>query len=60
MNIPDEGEPGSTERDHPRDAPPPGVPVSNERYEWLKQKARVVRTPRSKHQQEDPSGKKQR
>ena len=41
----------------PREAPAPGVPMSNEQYEWLKRKAKVVRTPPSKHKQEDPSAK---
>jgi hypothetical protein len=44
--------------DQPRGTPAPGVPVSNERYEWLKRKAKTVRTPRSAHSQEDPSGGK--
>jgi hypothetical protein len=42
----------------PRPAPAPGVPVSAERYEWLKKKAKAVRKPPSKHGQQDPSAKK--
>jgi hypothetical protein len=48
-------EPGGGEY---RPTPAPGVPVSDEQYEWLKRKAGIVRTPPSKHRQEDPSGKK--
>src|SRR5438046_10736059 len=39
----------------PRSAPAPGIPISKERYDWLKRKARVVRTPPSTYKQEDPS-----
>jgi hypothetical protein len=39
------------------DAPAPGIPMSEERYDWLKRKAQVVRTPSSKHKQEDSSAK---
>jgi len=56
--VPEEREPYELTRGSPRPAPVPGVPVSPERYEWLKKKARVVRKPPSKHGQEDPSGKK--
>jgi len=56
--VPEEREPHELTRGSPRPAPAPGVPVSPERYEWLKKKARVVRKPPSKHGQEDPSGKK--
>jgi hypothetical protein len=42
----------------PRGAPAPGVPVSPDRYEWLKRKAtRGGRGPRTEGQ-EDPSRKK--
>lgn len=60
MLIPDERESDEASRSEPRPAPAPGVPVSNEQYEWLKRKAKVVRKPPSKHRQEDPSGKRQR
>ncbi len=56
--VPDESEPDDTTRGEHRPAPAPGIPMSNEQYEWLKEKARVVRQPPSKHRQEDPSGKK--
>ncbi len=56
MRIP-ESEPDEKTRDAPREAPAPGVPMSDEQYEWLKRKAKVVRTPASKHRQEDPSVK---
>lgn len=54
--IPDERERDAPARRALRPAPAPGVPVSDERYEWLKEKAKTVRTPPSKHRQEDPSG----
>jgi hypothetical protein len=41
----------------PRAAPAPGIPLSNEQYEWLKRKAQAIRSPLSKHAQEDPSAK---
>jgi hypothetical protein len=41
-------------------APAPGIPMSSERYERLKEKAKTVRTPSSKHRQEDPSIKKEK
>jgi hypothetical protein len=44
----------------PRYAPAPGVPMSNEQYEWLKLKAKKVVRPRSEHSQEDPSGKRKK
>jgi hypothetical protein len=56
--VPEEREPHELTHGSPRSAPAPGVPVSPERYEWLKKKARAVRKPPSKHSQEDPSGKK--
>jgi hypothetical protein len=45
-------------RRKPRSVPAPGVPVTNEQYEWLKEQARTVRTPPSKHQQVDPARKR--
>jgi hypothetical protein len=45
-------------RRKPRSVPAPGVPVTNERYEWLKEQARTVRMPPSKHQQVDPTRKR--
>jgi hypothetical protein len=42
----------------PRPAPAPGVPVSDEEYERLKERAKTVRKRASKHIQEDPSEKK--
>jgi hypothetical protein len=41
----------------PKAAPAPGVPVSTERYEQLKHRAKTVRTPPSRHAQEDPGRK---
>ena len=40
----------------PHAAPAPGVPVSQERYEELKLKAKTAPLRRSKYSQEDPSG----
>ena len=42
-------------RGAPRPAPAPGVPVAAEQFELLKRKAKTIRMPPSKHQQEDPS-----
>jgi len=39
----------------PRPAPAPGVPVSHEEYERLKQKAKFRRTPPAEGAQEDPA-----
>jgi hypothetical protein len=44
----------------PRAALAPGIPMSDEQYDWLKRKAKVVRTPSSKHRQEDPSVKRRK
>jgi hypothetical protein len=44
----------------PRAAPTPGIPMSDEQYDWLKRKAKVVRTPSSKYGQEDPSAKRRK
>jgi hypothetical protein len=49
---PDETAPGE-----PRPAPPPGVPMSSEEYERLKNRARTERTRPSVRPQTDPSGK---
>lgn len=38
-------------------APAPGIPISQQLYERLKQKAKGARVRPSKHRQEDPSGK---
>jgi hypothetical protein len=54
----DERGPDEVTRGDPRPAPAPGVPVSIEEYESLKRIAKTVRTPPSKHRQEDPSGRK--
>lgn len=45
-------------RREPRSVPAPGVPVTNEQYERLKEQARTVRMPPSKHQQVDPARKR--
>ena len=42
------------------EAPAPGIPMSEEQYDRLKRKAKVVRTPSSKHKQEDPSAKRRK
>jgi hypothetical protein len=60
MHIADERAPDEVRRDVPRPAPAPGVPFSAEQFELLKRKAKTVRVPPSKHQQEDPSGKKKK
>lgn len=39
----------------PRPAPAPGVPVSNEEYERLKERAKRVRQPPAGHAREDPA-----
>src|SRR5262249_37739192 len=57
--LPEEREPHELTRGSPRPAPAPGVPISSERYEWLKKKARAVRRPPSEHGQEDPAGEKE-
>jgi hypothetical protein len=54
--IPDERRPG----EGVHEAPAPGIPMSEEQYDWLKRKAKVVRTPSSKHKQEDPSAKRRK
>jgi hypothetical protein len=56
--IPEEREPDEAERGKPRPAPAPGVPVSREEYERLKERARTVRKRPPGHVQEDPSSKK--
>ena len=42
----------------PRGAPAPGTPMSDKDYDALKERAKTTRLPPSKHEQEDPSGKK--
>jgi hypothetical protein len=54
--MPDESRPD----EGVHEAPAPGIPMSEERYDWLKRKAKVVRTPSSKHKQEDPSAKRRK
>ena len=54
--VPDEGSSDERARKEPFPAPAPGIPVSKEQYDRLKEKAKSVRIPRSKHSQEDPSG----
>jgi hypothetical protein len=58
--IPDESGPGENFANRTREAPAPGIPMSEEQYQWLKRKAKVVRTPPSKHRQEDPSAKRRK
>jgi hypothetical protein len=60
MRIPDEGQSNENFRDKPQEAPGPGIPMSDAQYDWLKRKAKVVRTPPSKHRQDDPSTKKRK
>jgi len=60
MRIADERAPDKVRRGAPQPAPAPGVPVSAVQFELLKRKAKTVRMPPSKHQQEDPSGKKKK
>jgi hypothetical protein len=60
MDIPDDAQPGEDSVKEPKAAPAPGIPMSDEQYEWLKRKAKVVRTPPSKHRQEDPSAKRRK
>lgn len=57
-SIPDERESDKAERGKPCPAPAPGVPVSREEYERLKERARTVRKRPPKDIQEDPSAKK--
>jgi hypothetical protein len=54
--IPDERRPA----EGVHEAPAPGIPMSEEQYDWLKRKAKVVRTPSSKHKQEDPSANRRK
>lgn len=54
--VPDESD--EAQMDKPRSAPAPGVPMSEQQYERLKERARVSRTPPSKHRQEDPARKR--
>jgi hypothetical protein len=56
--IPKERESDDAERGKPRPAPAPGVPLSREEYERLKERARTVRKRPPKQVQEDPSAKK--
>jgi hypothetical protein len=60
LDIAGDQECDEAKRGEPRYVPAPGVPVSNEQYEWLKRKAKSVRVPPSEHSQEDPSGKRKR
>jgi hypothetical protein len=47
----------SDDREAGRAARAPGLPMSQQEYERLKREAETVPIPRSKHRQEDPSGK---
>jgi hypothetical protein len=60
MNTAGDQESDEAKRGETRHAPAPGIPMSNEQYEWLKRKAKSVRMPPSEHSQEDPSGKRKR
>jgi hypothetical protein len=55
--LADEPGPGEPAEGEHRPAPAPSVPLSNEEYERLKERAKSARIPPSKHRQEDPSGK---
>jgi len=55
---PQEPSSGDAQRNEPRPAPAPGIPISNEQYEWLKRKAKTIPRPQSDHAQEDPAAKK--
>jgi hypothetical protein len=57
MAVPEDHEPDEASRGEPRSAPAPGVPVSHEEYERLKERAKTIRKRASKHVQEDPSKK---
>jgi hypothetical protein len=56
----DQPAPDEPTDDSPRYAPSPGVPISDEQYEWLKAKAKRTVKPRSEHSQEDPSEKRKK
>jgi hypothetical protein len=56
--VPEDRESDEASRGKPRPAPPPGVPVSQEEYERLKERAKIVRKRPPKHVQEDPSEEK--
>ena len=57
MAVPENCEANEANRRQPRSVPAPGVPVSDQEYEHLKEKARVARKRSVKHAQEDPSKK---
>jgi hypothetical protein len=57
MGLPDEQDRGEELSGNPRPAPSPGVPVSGDEYERLKERAKSVRQSSANHGQEDPSAK---
>jgi hypothetical protein len=58
MNLAEESETVESEHGRPRPAPAPGVPMTAEEFERLKEKAKHDPAPPSKHGQEDPGDKK--
>jgi len=57
LDIPEEPT-GSSEQQHVKPCPAPGVPVSRETYEKLKKKAKSKSKAPVVNAQEDPSAKK--
>ena len=53
MNLPEDPKSAKPARSKPRPAPAPGVPMSAEEYERLKQRAKHGPAPRAEHAQED-------
>jgi hypothetical protein len=53
MNLPEDPESAKPARGKPRPAPAPGVPMSAEDYERLKQRAKHDPAPLADHAQED-------
>ena len=58
MNLPEEPKSAKPARGKTRSAPAPGVPMSAEDYERLKEEAKHGPAPRSEHAQEDKPKKK--
>jgi len=58
MGLPDDPAAcGVAGKEH-HDVPSPGVPISAEQYERLKEAAKTSPKPQSEHSQEDPAQKK--
>ena len=58
MNLPEDSETVESEPGRPRPAPAPGLPITAEEFERLKEKAKHDPAPPAKHAQEDPGEKK--